>query len=215
MRSDQDMIVSEALAEFDGYYKHGGADDTIAAAKLLAETVRDALRPKEAGQAGDWVLVPREPTGKMLLAPDAPRWGQYRTHEKQAVYAAMLAAAPPPPASPAVTANCCNCGRIIDTRERADGGDSFGCQLDDGRWTCSIACYDVLSPFEIASPAVTVGVKPAVWHDIGYLMSIIDSAIEGGFDPDEDGPILDHIRAEVDAGLHFIPALSALKETGK
>ena len=54
------------------------------------------------------------------------------------------------------------------------------------------------------------GERPAKWHDIGYLMSIIDAAIEDGFDPDEDGPILDEIREEVSAGLHTIPTRASL-----
>jgi len=41
----------------------------------------------------------------------------------------------------AVTANCCHCGRIVDTREVGEGGDDFGSELIDGRWTCSAACW--------------------------------------------------------------------------
>jgi hypothetical protein len=40
------------------------------------------------------------------------------------------------------TANCCECGRLIDTREEKDGGDKFGAELGDGRWTCSWECHD-------------------------------------------------------------------------
>lgn len=38
---------------------------------------------------------------------------------------------------------------------------------------------------------------PREWRDVGYLMSIIDAAIDDGFDPDEDGPLLDEIRAQL------------------
>lgn len=41
-----------------------------------------------------------------------------------------------------VTANCCECGRIVDTREECDGGDRHGCQLSDKRWVCSQDCWD-------------------------------------------------------------------------
>jgi hypothetical protein len=34
---------------------------------------------------------------------------------------------------------------------------------------------------------------------VAALMSIIDAAIEDGFDPDEDGPLLDKIRSELKA----------------
>lgn len=48
---------------------------------------------------------------------------------------------------PLHTTNCCKCGRIIDTREKKDGGDDFGAQLSDGRWTCLIECDDaVINP---------------------------------------------------------------------
>lgn len=39
------------------------------------------------------------------------------------------------------TTNCCSCGRIIDTREKSEGGDDFGAELTDGRWTCSMECW--------------------------------------------------------------------------
>lgn len=45
---------------------------------------------------------------------------------------------------PLETANCCHCGRIIDTREKSEGGDDFGAQLTDKRWTCSLACWDAV-----------------------------------------------------------------------
>lgn len=39
-------------------------------------------------------------------------------------------------------ANCCMCGRIVDTREVEDGGDKFGAQSAGGLWTCSFECWD-------------------------------------------------------------------------
>lgn len=38
--------------------------------------------------------------------------------------------------------NCCECGRVVDTRERHEGGDHFGSELDNGRWTCSWDCWE-------------------------------------------------------------------------
>jgi hypothetical protein len=40
--------------------------------------------------------------------------------------------------------NCCNCGRVVDTREEADGGDKFGAEASDGRWLCSAECWDAV-----------------------------------------------------------------------
>lgn len=51
-------------------------------------------------------------------------------------------------------ANCCSCGRIVDTREMKDGGDPFGAELSDGRWTCSAECWGaVVDPDFIADGA--------------------------------------------------------------
>ena len=36
--------------------------------------------------------------------------------------------------------NCAVCGRVIDTRERENGGDDFGCQMSSGEWVCSSEC---------------------------------------------------------------------------
>lgn len=38
-------------------------------------------------------------------------------------------------------ANCCICGRIIDTREKETGGDEFGAAVDGDRWACSSKCW--------------------------------------------------------------------------
>lgn len=62
------------------------------------------------------------------------------------------------------TANCCQCGRIVDTREKAEGGDPFGCQLDDKRWTCSPQCWErVVDP---ASPQPLQGAVPDGWRSM-------------------------------------------------
>lgn len=65
-------------------------------------------------------------------------------HEGRAIFDKVALYATPQPLH---TTNCCKCGRIIDTREKKDGGDDFGAQLSDGRWTCSIECDDaVINP---------------------------------------------------------------------
>jgi hypothetical protein len=67
--------------------------------------------------------------------------------------------------------NCTVCGRVVDTREQADGGDSHGCQYGD-KWVCSIECAETLHPdpqwtkdaMNEAQPAApAVKVKPLVW----------------------------------------------------
>lgn len=57
----------------------------------------------------------------------------------------LLAEQSAPSPAPIAIANCSHCGRIIDTREEKDGGDKFGCELADGRWSCSIECYEALT----------------------------------------------------------------------
>ncbi|AHJ10768.1 hypothetical protein P106B_85 [Rhizobium phage vB_RglS_P106B] len=44
---------------------------------------------------------------------------------------------------PIPTANCQQCGRIIDTREASEGGDDFGCETSPNIWYCSVACEEV------------------------------------------------------------------------
>jgi hypothetical protein len=61
---------------------------------------------------------------------------------------------------------------------------------------------DKLATDILAAPRSTAIVEEPMaqrWHDVDYLMSIIDAAIEDGFDPDEDGPLLDKIRSELKA----------------
>jgi hypothetical protein len=55
---------------------------------------------------------------------------------------------------PTYVVNCCNCGRIVDTREAAEGGDDFGSELADGeRWVCSPECWDSVVEPTLAKPA--------------------------------------------------------------
>lgn len=42
-------------------------------------------------------------------------------------------------------ARCIKCNRPVDTREVDEGGDEHGCQLEDGRWTCSPDCYYMIT----------------------------------------------------------------------
>lgn len=66
-------------------------------------------------------------------------------------------------------ANCCHCGRIVDTREEKEGGDKFGCEMSDGRWTCSPECWDaIVEPGATPpAPAAVDGqrVKALVWNE--------------------------------------------------
>ena len=43
LRSGNGGEVRKALEEFEGYNKHGGVDDTLTAARLLAKAVRSTL----------------------------------------------------------------------------------------------------------------------------------------------------------------------------
>ena len=38
-------------------------------------------------------------------------------------------------------AECVMCGRPVDTREEAEGGDALGAQLSTGEWACSAKCW--------------------------------------------------------------------------
>lgn len=80
--------------------------------------------------------------------------------------------------APTPISNCARCGRIVDTREEKDGGDKFGCELADGRWTCSIECYDVLTG-EASSPA-SADLREVV------AKALHDRVRQPGFCSDED-----------------------------
>lgn len=53
-------------------------------------------------------------------------------------------------------ANCVKCGRIIDTREADEGGDTFGSELFVGSWVCSSECWDAA----VSEPAPTDEPEP-------------------------------------------------------
>ena len=38
--------------------------------------------------------------------------------------------------------NCVHCGRIVDAREVAEGGDAHGAEIRPGEWVCSSECWD-------------------------------------------------------------------------
>jgi len=53
MTDDRIEAVRAALTEFLGYDKHGGADDTLTSARLLARAVTAALTAYEAAKGGE------------------------------------------------------------------------------------------------------------------------------------------------------------------
>lgn len=92
---------------------------------------------KAARQLGDdeFVII-RDDKGAFILAPHTRLvavFDEAEKHGEDRVYLSL---------TPAWLAYCCVCSRVVDTREASAGGDPFGCELNDGRWTCSTACYD-------------------------------------------------------------------------
>lgn len=77
-------------------------------------------------------------------------------HEIEEIANDLLAALSPSTSAAepvAWIANCCRCGRIVDTREEKEGGDEFGCEMSDGRWTCSPECWDAVVEPDATPPA--------------------------------------------------------------
>ena len=103
--------------------------DALAAANARADQARDAALV-EAKAAVGLVRVPVGSTGPIWDAMDAID---------------ALRDKPAP-------AQCCMCGKTDLSTVEGDGGPE--CQLDDGRWTCSHACYDRAT--EEPAPGVTV-----------------------------------------------------------
>lgn len=62
-------------------------------------------------------------------------------------------ASPAATSGPTYVVNCCNCGRIIDTREESEGGDQWGHELSDDRWVCSPECLDAVTDPDATPPA--------------------------------------------------------------
>lgn len=67
--------------------------------------------------------------------------------------------------APTYVVNCCNCGRIIDTREESEGGDQWGHQLSDNRWVCSPECLDAVTDPD-ATSAATRGEPVAITSEM-------------------------------------------------
>lgn len=140
-----------------------------------------------AGVPAGWKLVPVDPTDKMLKAL-FPHVGQLPGILRMC-WREVLAASPPPPApkpapreagGPTYTANCCNCGRIVDTRETDEGGDGFGAELSDDRWTCSPECWDaVVEPAPREAGQADAGVREAASEAFARLMSYGVTEVDG------------------------------------
>lgn len=75
------------------------------------------------------------------------------------------------------TANCCVCGRLIDKREKKDGGDGFGAELTDGRWTCSIECDDKLDDSSVHPDALKKYICERLSQAI-YTQNNVDNSVK-------------------------------------
>ena len=89
-----------------------------------------------------------------------PHWPAAKRKLTAALSAALVQA--PVQVGEIQTANCCKCGRIIDKREMSEGGDAFGAEMTDGRWTCSMECWEaVVDPEALALPLPVQ--EPVAW----------------------------------------------------
>lgn len=111
-----------------------------------------------------WKLVPVEPTRAMKDAVSRRVDDFAREHARlfvSEIWQDMLSASPAATSAPTYVVNCCNCGRIIDTREESEGGDQWGHELSDDRWVCSPECLDAVTDPD-ATSAATRG-EPVAW----------------------------------------------------
>ncbi len=111
-------------------------------------------------------LLEARDLGNGLLTDDGEAWRYRLTHSDargkyDVLYRPTRKIAALEPASggvPAWLSNCVVCGRIVDTREKDEGGDGHGCEYKEG-WTCSSECAEKLHPdpdwmkAELATPA--------------------------------------------------------------
>jgi NTP pyrophosphatase (non-canonical NTP hydrolase) len=117
-RAALEQIAAERVREFigedyvlpgesPGWHEHPTAAAKIAIAALAAEA-RDMARAGAAGGADGFVLVPREPTPKMVASTwndhvDASGGIESQNARNKRIYRAMIAAAPPGPWCPQLT----------------------------------------------------------------------------------------------------------------
>ena len=136
------------------FLRHEGGPDSVAAMEIELATLRasEAAANARADQARDAALVEaaavaiaRKGNGEATL--DHPYDKGYLAACDSCAASILALRDKPAPAQ------CCMCGKTDLSTVEGDGGPE--CQLDDGRWTCSHACYDRAT--EEPAPAVTVG----------------------------------------------------------
>jgi len=81
-------------------------------------------------------------------------------------------------------AQCCMCGKTGLSTVEGDGGTE--CQLEDGRWTCSLACWDKAGGDgpDLPSPAQEIADKPSAVSVGDGVVEALYAAIDdhlGGF----------------------------------
>ena len=120
----------------------------VAAANARADQARDAALVEAAGTLEVQALDTDAQAKRFRGGSDpwADRTARSRALRNSAAAILALRDKPAP-------AQCCMCGKTDLSTVEGDGGPE--CQLDDGRWTCSHACYDRAT--EEPAPAVTVG----------------------------------------------------------
>jgi len=93
-----------------------------------------------------------------------PKWHAPKLFRAATHRLAALSSRSAEAGKPVVTANCCHCGRIIDTREISEGGDAFGAEMSDGRWTCSFECNDAVLDFTGSALSTPADIEPVAWQ---------------------------------------------------
>ena len=99
----------------------------------------------------------------------------------------------------ALQAQCCMCGKTgLSTIE--DGGPE--CELDDGRWVCSVKCYDRAASHPLAAEAERDRLR-AVLDDALVACRIVDAVARAGHE--KIGDLVLHMLSAVE------PARAALQ----
>lgn len=117
--------------------------------EVCADTPFGRYKISNRGEYGYGWQQPRQTVWSGFLPTSAEAKAAAQADYEQRIRSALVDV-------PAVipTANCCICGRIIDTREKSEGGDDHGDETAPGKWTCSIACYDAFTGYVPDVPAV-------------------------------------------------------------
>lgn len=161
--SDVRQKIARIIAEDWSFFAGVGQSELGTADRILA-----ALTPASA-----------EPVAYQVAMSDG-RWGTIFHHPDKPLGDHRPLYSHPAPVTelPDWIARCCQCNRLVDTRENDEGGDIHGCQMDDGTWVCCGECWEKAAG--VAPDPVTVEAAAKVLLGDDIAISKMAEAVHDG-----------------------------------